>query len=138
MLPSSKFSGSGITIHLFALRETPIHFALRLLYITLCSDTALLLPAALQLPGRGSRPGRAVCPGPAAPESCISVMLCTRLFLTFTSEDEQSSGDVCPLAEIPWKTEKCPSTKALSVFVVPAAPKDCGSKRRIGAPKLLT
>lgn len=109
MLTSSKFSGSGITIHSFALRETLIHFVLCLLYIILCYYTTLLLPAAFQLSGKRSHPGRAVCPRPVTLESCISVRLCTKLFLTFRSlvrsEDEQSNGNVCPLAKIPWKSE---------------------------------
>lgn len=126
MLPSSKFSGSGITINLFALRETLIHFVLSLLYIMLCCHTRLLLPAALQLSGERSHPGRAVCPGPATLESCISVRLCTRRFLTFRSlvrfEDEQSNGNVCPLAKIPWKPESAVPQKhyqySLSLLVL--------------------
>lgn len=109
MLRCSRISGSGITIHSFTLRETLIHLVLCLLYIILRYYTTLLLPAALQLPGKRSHPGRAVYPGPATLDSCISVRFCTRLFLTFRSlvrsEDEQSNGNVCPLAKIPWKSE---------------------------------
>lgn len=126
MLPSSKFSGSGITINLFALRETFIHFVLSLLYIMLCCHTRLLLPAALQLSGKRRHPGRAVFPGPATLESCVSVRVCTRHFLTFRSlvgsEDEQSNGNVCPLVKIPWKPESAVPQKhyqySLSLLVL--------------------
>lgn len=103
-----------------------IHFILCLLCIIICYYTILLLPAGLQLPGERSHPGSVVCPGPTILESCVSVRLCRRLFLTFRSlvrsEDEQSKGNVCPLAKIPGKSESAPPQKcypdSLSLLVL--------------------